>query len=93
MRRIEITGAFKRDIKRTQSNPKHRNLDSILSAVLDMLAQDIPLAARYHDHRLTGEWNDFRDCHLKPDLVLIYRKIGEDALQLARIGSHSELGF
>lgn len=93
MRRIEVTGAFKCDMKRTQSSPKHRNLDSILSAVLDMLAQYIPLAARYHDHRLTGDWNDFRDCHLKPDLVLIDRKIGEDALQLARIGSHSELGF
>ena len=42
------------------------------------------------DHPLTGNWLGFRDCHIKPDLVLIYR-IYENQLQLARIGSHSEL--
>jgi mRNA interferase YafQ len=42
---------------------------------------------------MQGEWNDHRDCHVKPDLVLIYRKVGEDTLQLVRLGSHSELGI
>jgi len=42
---------------------------------------------------MTGNWTDFRDCHVRPDLVLIYRKVGDDALQLVRLGSHSELGF
>lgn len=42
------------------------------------------------DHPLTGNWLGFRDCHIKPDLVLIYR-VFEGQLQLARIGSHSEL--
>ncbi|NNM83397.1 MAG: type II toxin-antitoxin system YafQ family toxin [Burkholderiales bacterium] len=42
---------------------------------------------------MTGEWKDCRDCHIKPDLVLIYRKQGEDELQLVRLGSHSELGL
>lgn len=42
---------------------------------------------------LSGEWQDFRDCHLRPDLVLIYRKPDEKALELIRMGSHSELGL
>jgi mRNA interferase YafQ len=40
---------------------------------------------------LTGDWAGYRECHLKPDLLLIYRKIGEETLTLARLGSHSEL--
>jgi len=54
---------------------------------------DGPLAERYRDHSLTGDWKDHRDCHIKPDLVLIYRKPDEDRLQLIRLGSHSELGL
>jgi mRNA interferase YafQ len=57
------------------------------------LVNDLPLADKHHDHALTGEWKDHRDCHVKPDLVLIYRKLGADVLQLVRIGSHSELSL
>jgi len=42
--------------------------------VLTALAKDRPLEPRYRDHALTGDWNDHRDCHVKPDLVLIYQK-------------------
>ena len=42
---------------------------------------------------LSGEWSGFRDCHVKPDLVLIYEKPGTDTLRLVRLGSHSELGW
>ncbi|SQD78094.1 type II toxin-antitoxin system YafQ family toxin [Moritella yayanosii] len=48
------------------------------------------LEAKYVDHPLSGNWNGFRDCHVKPDLVLIYRQ-HENALQLARIGSHNDV--
>jgi mRNA interferase YafQ len=51
------------------------------------------LADKYRDHALSGDWKDHRDCHVKPDLVLIYRKPDADRLQLVRLGSHSELGF
>jgi len=93
MRRIERTNAFKRDYKRALATLKHRDLDNLLPAVLTLLATDTALPAKYVDHPLRGEWKDFRDCHVKPDLVLIYRKMGDDALQLVRLGSHSELGF
>jgi mRNA interferase YafQ len=51
------------------------------------------LPRRYFDHALSGEWQDCRDCHIKPDLILIYRKPDETSLELVRLGSHSELGF
>ena len=44
-----------------------------------------------HSHK--GEWADHRDCHIKPDLILIYRKAGDDHLDLVRLGSHSEIGL
>ena len=58
-----------------------------------MLAADAVLPVRNRDHALTGEWSDHRDCHLRPDLVLIYRKPDSKRLELVRVGSHSELGL
>jgi mRNA interferase YafQ len=68
-------------------------LDSIFTEVLILLAADKPLPPKYNDHSLSGEWKDHRDCHIKPDVVLVYRKPEPDVLQLVRIGSHSDLGF
>jgi mRNA interferase YafQ len=93
MRRIERTKAFKRDYQRAIATPRHRDLDNLLPAVLTLLANDTALPARYVDHPLRGEWKDHRDGHVKPDLVLIYRKTGDQVLQLVRLGSHSDLGF
>jgi mRNA interferase YafQ len=93
MRRIERTKAFKRDYQRVIATPKHRDLDNLLPAILTLLATDTALPAKYVDHPLRGEWKDYRDCHVKPDLVLIYRKTGDQVLQLVRLGLHSALGF
>jgi mRNA interferase YafQ len=57
------------------------------------LAADAPLAERDRDHPLSGDWAGFRDCHIKPDLVLIYAKPDADTLRLVRLGSHSALGW
>lgn len=93
MRRIERTSRFKRDYKR-ESRSRHRsNLDAVLAPVVEALAGDRPLEPRHHDHALSGEWKDFRDCHVRPDLLLIYLKSGTDLLRLVRLGSHSELGL
>ena len=93
MRRIERTGQFKRDYKREARGPHRVTLARDFIEVLKMLANDEPLAGKQRDHALTGEWRDHRDCHIKPDLVLIYRKPGDGVLQLVRLGSHSELGL
>jgi mRNA interferase YafQ len=93
MRRIERTNAFKRDYKRIKATPKHRNIDNLVPEVLHLLKTDTPLPPKYCDHPLTGEWKDHRDCHIKPDVVLIYRKPEAEVLQLVRLGSHSELGL
>lgn len=89
MREIERSTVFKRDYKREKKgNPA---LDSLLIPVLEMLAADEDLPERLRDHALIGPWKDFRDCHIRPDLVLIYARSGESLLTLARLGSHSEL--
>lgn len=93
MRRIERTGQFKRDYKREARGPHRTTRARDFVEVLRMLAYDEPLAGKQRDHALTGEWQDHRDCHIKPDLVLIYRKPGGGVLQLVRLGSHSELGL
>ncbi|HEX5455352.1 MAG TPA: type II toxin-antitoxin system YafQ family toxin [Stellaceae bacterium] len=51
------------------------------------------LPRRYFDHPLAGEWSDCRDCHIRPDLILIYRKPDDRTVELVRLGSHSELGL
>ena len=93
MRKIDRTGQFKRDYKREAKGQHRATLDADLMPVVKALATDQPLAERHHDHSLTGDWKDHRDCHVKPDLVLIYRKPDAQTLQLVRLGSHSELGL
>lgn len=93
MRTIERTGQFKRDFRRESKGRRRKTLAQDLAAVLIDLANDTLLEPRYRDHALTGEWTDHRDCHVKPDLVLIYRKPDGDRLQLVRLGSHAELGW
>jgi mRNA interferase YafQ len=93
MRRIEQTGQFKRDFKREAKGLHRQTLAIDFVAIVTALANDQPLADKHCDHSLAGEWKDHRDCHVKPDLVLIYRKPDDDALQLVRLGSHSELGL
>jgi mRNA interferase YafQ len=93
MRKIERTGQFKRDFKRELKSQHGKSLSELLAAVITLLATDTQLPDRCFDHALTGNWIDHRDCHIKPDLVLIYRKPDSDTLQLVRLGSHSELGI
>jgi len=93
MREIERTSRFKRDYKRETKGRHRASLDESLIAVLRALVMDTPLPERYRDHALSGDWSGYRDCHIKPDLVLIYEKPDDDTLRLIRIGSHSELGL
>jgi mRNA interferase YafQ len=93
MREIEPTRRFQRDYKREKASVLGKKLDAILQEVIDWLAADKPLPERCADHQLMGEWKDHRDCHVRPDLILIYRKPDPETLQLVRLDSHSELGL
>lgn len=93
MRTIKRTTRFKKDYKRVAKGAHRATLDADLLAVVKLLAADAPMPDALRDHALSGEWKDFRDCCVKPDLVLIYRKPDQDTLELVRIGSHSELSL
>lgn len=90
---FEQSTQFKKDLKREAKGRHAKILPAKLKATLTLLASDELLPAALRDHPLTGKWTSFRDCHLRPDLVLIYRKREPDILELLRLGSHSELGL
>jgi mRNA interferase YafQ len=92
MRAIERSSAFKRDYKRVKATPRHsKDIDSLVSTIVALLLLDQALPESNRDHALSGDWAGYRECHLKPDLLLIYRKPDADTLRLARLGSHGEL--
>jgi mRNA interferase YafQ len=91
MRTIEWTSAFKRDYKKALATPRHRDLAALLESIGDRLASDSVLADRHRDHSLAGEYSGHRECHLKPDLLLIYKKPDQATLRFVRLGTHSEL--
>ena len=89
MLNIVMSNHFKRDLKLARK----RGLDiSLLDEVVMQLASEILLAAKYRDHDLKGNYAGFRECHILPDWLLIYRIDGNDLmLFLARTGTHSDL--
>lgn len=92
MRTIERAGLFKKDYKRILKQPRHaKDIAELLKETITRLVFDAELPPAMEDHPLAGDWSGYRDCHIKPDLLLIYKKIGDDVLRLARLGSHSEL--
>lgn len=91
MRTISRTAKFKKDYKREAKGQYRATLDADLLAAISFLATDHALPERFHDHSLTGEYTNHRECHLKPDLLFIYKKPDEQALRLVRIGSHSDV--
>lgn len=88
-RKFEMSNAFKRDLKKYYLEL----VGDAWSDVSNCLLHARPIPEQYKDHPLTGNWHGFRDCHIKPDLVLIYEFVGEHDLILHRLGSHSELSI
>lgn len=81
------SSAFARDVKRMHK----RNKDmSKLRTVLTLLIERKPLPRQYLDHPLKGDWKGYRDLHIEPNWVLIYRVAGSE-LRLARTGTHSDV--
>ena len=86
---IVLSNRFKKDLKLAAK--RGYDLD-LLDAVVTNLAERRPLAEKYRDHELTGNYSGFRECHIQPDWLLVYR-IEEDVLVLTliRTGTHSDL--
>jgi mRNA interferase YafQ len=86
---IRQTNQFKKDLKRLIKQGKNMTL---LGEVVDTLIAGKALDAKHQDHPLSNNWKGFRNCHIEPDWVLIYKKDdGVLILTLTRCGSHSEL--
>ncbi|MBQ9538176.1 MAG: type II toxin-antitoxin system YafQ family toxin [Treponema sp.] len=85
--RLSYASSFKKDLKSLSIDEQNETKE-----VIRKLAYGKPLEEKYHDHQLVGQLKEFRDCHIRPDLVLVYR-IREKILELYvyRVGSHSKL--
>ncbi len=88
MFKLEYSTQFKKDFKKIAKLPIPDVVE--VGHVIKQLQLGRVLPEKYVDHALSGNWQNYRDCHIKPDLVLIY-KVDEGSLKLARIGTHSEL--
>lgn len=87
--RIQIYNQFKKDVKLA----KKRHYDmSLLKVVVDMLADGETLPEKYRDHQLMGDYAGYRECHILPDWLLVYKIVDDKlTLVLARTGTHSDL--
>lgn len=78
---------FKKDVKKARKRGK--DMDK-LKALLSFLIRQAELPVSYQDHPLRGNWKGYRDAHIEPDWLLLYRVVDEE-LQLARTGTHADL--
>jgi mRNA interferase YafQ len=88
MREIVQTSHFRTDLKKLARSGRHEAGE--LPGVVESLAGGGPLPARLMDHALAGACHDFRECHVRPDWLLVYR-LEPGRLVLVRTGSHAEL--
>jgi len=84
---IRPTKRFRKDLKKAVA--QGRNMKK-LEKILEILSIPEPLPPEHHDHKLKGFWQDFRECHIEPDWLLIYT-IVDFELRPTRLGTHSDL--
>lgn len=86
---LKRTKKFRKDVKSMIKRGKNPEL---LLELIDRLQHDEALASKHHDHELTGDYAGFRECHIEPDWLLVYRKNNRYLiLTMVRTGSHSDL--
>ncbi len=85
--RVVQPSSFKKDIKRMKKRGKDLKK---LKVVINHLVTQEPLPERYKDHSLSGNWAGWRDCHIEPDWLLLYKPT-EDELILGQTGTHADL--
>ena len=87
MLKIELTSSIKKDLKKYKHQ---KDILLELQKIIELLARKKPLQSKHRDHSLIGDWVSHRECHVRSDILLIY-KVEDDTLFLSRFGSHSEL--
>mgnify|MGYP003613897455 FL=1 len=87
MRDPSYSGQFRRDVKRAEKRGKDM---AKLRHVLQLLIEEAPLPARLRDHPLKSNWIGYRDLHIEPDWLLIY-KVDATSVHFERTGTHSDL--
>jgi mRNA interferase YafQ len=86
---VKVTAQFRKDYK--LAIKRGLNIE-LLESVVKELAAGMPLQEKNRDHALSGDWSGFRECHILPDWLLIYRiENNVLVLTLARAGTHSDL--
>ena len=90
MLRLDLSSKFKRDLKKIK---KQRTDIAKLDAVIALLQNEKALPNRHQDHELVGNWRGYKECHISPDWLLIYKVVDGSVrlLRLSRTGSHSDL--
>ncbi len=91
MLELELATQFKRDLKKIVKQGKVRKL---IDSIVGQLQREEPLHPKHQDHNLSGNWHGYRECHITPDWLLIYKVIKDECMQLLRLsrtGSHSDL--
>ena len=86
---VIIKNSCKKDIKRAQKQGKNLTL---LFEIVDQLSEGKTLDPKYKDHKLSGDYEGKRECHIEPDFLLVYQIVKSVViLYLIRVGSHSEI--
>ena len=89
---VKRTKEFEKAYKKIKHSGLEKKIRPQLEFVVDNLSSGKVLDKKYQDHQLKGEFKDYRECHIKPDILLMYEiKNKELILILINIGSHSQL--
>jgi mRNA interferase YafQ len=88
-RTCDFTKSFQKDWERLNKSGRY-NMQQLKTAMLHLIANDIPLGPEWLDHPLKGDWSDHRECHIGGDFLLIYQ-IDGNQIVFVRAGTHAEL--
>lgn len=92
MREYDRSNQFKKDVKKAQKQTSPKRDMEALKNIMIMLAEDQQLPLEKRDHNLGGLWVGYRECHVQPDFLLIYKKDDKNnSIRFERVGTHSEL--
>ncbi|PHM63156.1 type II toxin-antitoxin system YafQ family toxin [Xenorhabdus ishibashii] len=87
-REIEYSSQFQRDLKLAQK--RHKDMNKLKDLMKLLINNELPLPTIYKDHPLQGNYKGYRDAHIEPDWILIY-KLTDSLIRFERTGTHSDL--